>query len=87
MFSAEFYQTLKDLIPILFKLFPKIETEGTLPSSFYEATVKLRILPWRWKDFCLIRNLSQFPFVEDFIRDFFSISIMLNAPNRFFKTG
>jgi hypothetical protein len=39
-FSAEFFQTFKeDLIPIFLKPIHNIETEGTLPNSFYEATL------------------------------------------------
>jgi hypothetical protein len=41
-FSAEFYQTCReDLISIHLKLFHKIETEGSLPNSFYEAIITL----------------------------------------------
>jgi hypothetical protein len=41
-FTAELHQMFKEeLIPTLLKLLHKIEREGTLPNSFYEATITL----------------------------------------------
>ena len=37
----EFYQTYKELRPILLKLYQNTEEEGTLPKLFYEATITL----------------------------------------------
>jgi hypothetical protein len=54
-FSTEFYQSFKeDLIPVLHKLFHKIEAEGTLSNSFCEATITLILKPQ--KDPTMIEN-------------------------------
>ena len=43
--TSEFHQAFKELMPILFTFFQKVDEEGTLPNSFYEASITLTSKP------------------------------------------
>ena len=48
---GEFYQTYKDeLIPIVLKLFQIVAEEGTIPKTFYDATITLIPKPDRYHE-------------------------------------
>ena len=57
-FTGEFSQKYKEeFIPILLKIFQKVEEEGTLPKTFHEATTTL--IPKPYKDTTKKENYRQ----------------------------
>ena len=62
-FKGEFYQTFREeLTPILLKLFKNISEGGTLPNSFYKATITL--IPKPDKDFTKKETYSSIPLMS-----------------------
>ena len=62
-FAGEFYQTFREeLTPMLLKLFQNIAEGGTLPNSFYEATITL--IPNPDKDVTKKENYRPIPLMN-----------------------
>ena len=62
-FTGEVYQTYKEeLTPILLQFFQKIEEEGTLPKTFYDATITL--IPKPDKDTTKKENSRRIPLMN-----------------------
>ena len=62
-FTGDFYQTLREeLAPILLKFFQNIAEGGTLPNSFYEATITL--IPKPDKDVTKKENYRPIPLIN-----------------------